>query len=388
MNKLIIIGNGFDLSHGLKTSYKDFLEWYISRQIEQAYNSSINEDQTMIEVKMHKTNFYGSQSYVGDLEGLINTFINKSDHFTNQKEVRQVRIVTNYRDEVINFSVKIKSNLLHELLKQRIDLNWVDIEHLFYQLLLRVLTNKLLSYSASKNELEIINSELENLKNGLAIYLTEVTNEAKINEDFFELANEKINVSALLEQHHLNKEVVAKSLDDRGFIHFDKVTFLDFNYTNIIRQLLAFTTDFNYIHIHGALGDDKNPLIFGYGDEVDSAYADMEKSNINEYLKNIKSFGYFKTSNYAKLVNSINSAPFIIYVWGHSCGLSDRTLLSMIFEHDNCAGIKVFYREKSGTDNFDEIAQNISRHFKNKQKLRNRLFNKTLSVKFPQTTQQ
>ena len=28
-NKLVLIGNGFDLAHGLKTSYMDFMDWYI-----------------------------------------------------------------------------------------------------------------------------------------------------------------------------------------------------------------------------------------------------------------------------------------------------------------------------------------------------------------------
>lgn len=31
MNRLIIIGNGFDLAHGLKTSYNDFILWYIEK---------------------------------------------------------------------------------------------------------------------------------------------------------------------------------------------------------------------------------------------------------------------------------------------------------------------------------------------------------------------
>ena len=28
MNRIVLIGNGFDLAHGLKTSYKDFIDWY------------------------------------------------------------------------------------------------------------------------------------------------------------------------------------------------------------------------------------------------------------------------------------------------------------------------------------------------------------------------
>lgn len=28
MNRIIIAGNGFDLAHGLKTKYEDFINWY------------------------------------------------------------------------------------------------------------------------------------------------------------------------------------------------------------------------------------------------------------------------------------------------------------------------------------------------------------------------
>ena len=32
MNRIILIGNGFDLAHELKTSYKDFIDWFWRRQ--------------------------------------------------------------------------------------------------------------------------------------------------------------------------------------------------------------------------------------------------------------------------------------------------------------------------------------------------------------------
>ena len=34
MNRLVIIGNGFDMAHGLKTSYMDFINWYWERRID------------------------------------------------------------------------------------------------------------------------------------------------------------------------------------------------------------------------------------------------------------------------------------------------------------------------------------------------------------------
>ncbi|MBK6364090.1 MAG: hypothetical protein IPF52_11590 [Saprospiraceae bacterium] len=55
----------------------------------------------------------------------------------------------------------------------------------------------------------------------------------------------------------------------------------------------------------------------------------------------IKSFDYFKTDNYSKLLAFLES-EFDVYIMGHSCGLSDRTLLSTIFEHENCRKIKIF----------------------------------------------
>ena len=74
---------------------------------------------------------------------------------------------------------------------------------------------------------------------------------------------------------------------------------------------------------------------------------------------------------------------------GHSCGLSDRTLLNTIFEHENCRSIKVFYHEWENDegqkkDNFTEITQNISRHFNDKKEMRAKLVNKSLCEPLPQ----
>ena len=33
MNRRIIIGNGFDMAHGLKTSYMDFINWYWEQRL-------------------------------------------------------------------------------------------------------------------------------------------------------------------------------------------------------------------------------------------------------------------------------------------------------------------------------------------------------------------
>jgi len=49
INKLVIIGNGFDLAHGLRTSYKDFLDWYMCNACEEFLSKNYYGD-SLIEI--------------------------------------------------------------------------------------------------------------------------------------------------------------------------------------------------------------------------------------------------------------------------------------------------------------------------------------------------
>lgn len=118
---------------------------------------------------------------------------------------------------------------------------------------------------------------------------------------------------------------------------------------------------------------------------MDENYSFIENIDDNEYLKNFKSIQYLEHSNYKKTIEFVESEPFQVYIMGHSCGLSDRTLLSTIFENENCLSVKVFYHQKSkNEDNYTEIVQNISRHFKDKKMMREKIVNKTLCKPMPQ----
>ena len=128
-----------------------------------------------------------------------------------------------------------------------------------------------------------------------------------------------------------------------------------------------------------------NSMIFGYGDELDDEYKNILNTSNNEYLKNIKSIRYLESSNYRKMLQFIESAPYQVYIMGHSCGNSDRTLLNTLFEHNNCVSIKPYYYQKEdGTDNYLEIVQNISRNFTDMKLMRDRVVNKTFCEPLPQ----
>ena len=120
-------------------------------------------------------------------------------------------------------------------------------------------------------------------------------------------------------------------------------------------------------------------------DEQEKEYIEFEHHNINELFHNIKSFEYFKTSNYSNLINFIDDDEFQVYVYGHSLGISDRTLFKEIFENKNCLSIKIFYYQKDeNTNDYTEKTYNISRHFTNKIDMRNKVVSYDLSEFLPQ----
>ena len=105
MNKLYLIGNGFDLAHGLKTKYSDFILWYINK-IVKLYNQS------------------HSGSYTGELMDIVNDGYNFKEHDSLDSLIRDL--------EPMRKGFHSKSNLFGRLLMKLKDLNWVDIEYEYY----------------------------------------------------------------------------------------------------------------------------------------------------------------------------------------------------------------------------------------------------------------
>jgi hypothetical protein len=192
------------------------------------------------------------------------------------------------------------------------------------------------------------------------------------------------------------RDTLENTIIKNVFLTYPKKTlFLNFNYTNTDKQYMDtqkpnlfnergnnFSKNYGIekesIYIHGELNKPGNPIIFGYGDELGEKYITLEKLNDNNYLENVKSMKYSETSNYKRLLEFINSDVYQVFIFGHSCGISDRTLLNTLFEHDNCVSIKPFYYKKTdGTDNYSELIRNISRNFTDKRLMREKVVNKT-----------
>lgn len=342
INKLILIGNGFDLAHGLKTSYQNFIDWYFDQTYEKFKKQNSFYEDDLVKLQLPEE-VYGWKQ-------LQNPY---SEYYRAQKNVFEDK----YEKEI---NVKFKNNLWENLLTFSGVNKWIDIEQFYYDEF-RSVTREILETSEKKDlkPLFKLNTDLKQISQLLKTYLND---------------NIQLDRSMLIEE--FQKIIFSK----------DTKLILNFNYTNTVYDYL---NNYDYapqkeiiVPLHGNIDDKDYPLVFGFGDEKDKLYQDIEDLNENQLMDHFKSFAYFRNPHYSNLLSFIDTEPFEVYTIGLSCGLSDRTLLSQIFEHNNCEKIHVMYYDNE--QNYQDIARNISRHFSDKQELRRKLVNYKDSTPCPQ----
>lgn len=412
MNRIIIVGNGFDLAHGLKTKYEDFINWYwdkwgqrlrscSDKQISDGLCSFILKDEVGL------ASWYLVWSYYYS--------ISPFKKYTNRQLVE-----TAISDSTV-CDYKMHSAFLERICKSIETKGWVDIEADYYAMLVEC--------KGKKNELERLNKDFAIIQGLLVEYLTKVQDE-KVNEEFLieKIQNQLLSpfsandisleakekwstfIETRFKSHDFIKCIklyVSSNVENRvrkvrqflsacseqvrylglnsvsddlpsDMLYPDRVMLLNFNYTKTADLYLPNNPHFIANHIHGDLSIPES-VIFGYGDESDDEYKTIVKQNDNELLKHIKTNRYLEAAKYRELLSFINSAPYQVCIMGHSCGLSDKTMLNTLFEHDNCVSIKPYYYvNEQGKDNYLDIVQNISRNFTNPQLMRDRVVNKTL----------
>lgn len=355
MNRIILIGNGFDLSHDLKTSYSHFIHWYLKKVISET-DDSFRSGLCSVTMSINCS-----------LSDLYKKFSNDRNDDTPQKTLEFLH------NEKKNFIFK-EEMFLKRICENLENKGWVDIEVDYYDLLKENKSNVNICKSLNKQLLLIQHMLVQYLKEVQKV-ITEDTKSQK-KEYIFNSSISPNDISVEWEDKmtHLYQYWNDPENDVWKPI---KTMVLSFNYTNTVELYTKGKSDFILNQIHGKL-DDESSVIFGYGDELDKDYKEMLESDDSELIKNNKTVRYLEANNYRELLQFVESAPFQIYILGHSCGISDRTLLHTIFEHPNCMSIKPFLYEKSdGTDNFLEMIQNISRSIIDKRLMRDRVVNKT-----------
>ena len=356
MNRLIIIGNGFDLAHGKKTSFKDFILEYFCDAVNTFFNESFYQDE-LLELRM----IHGFPPFYRKPKPITQ---NEVMDFLDNLDIEKNQLV-----------FKFHSLLLSRAYADIINLNWVDLELLYFKVLL---ATKNAHKSQNQNQaIRAVNDQLDFLKNKLVEYL-------KKEEEKFEFNFDNLDLTSCFLENIKSEDVAIERITS---VKPDFIYFLSFNYTYTLTNYLPKVkkiknTNINYIH--GDLYNQNAEPIFGFGDEFDKKYLEFEEENNNELFRHIKSFDYHKTKNYFDLIRYIDSKKFQVQIYGHSCGLTDRTMLNQIFEHENCLSIKIFYHKNDNGNDFIEKTHEISRHFKDKGLMRKKIVPFDLCIPMPQ----
>ena len=432
INRLILIGNGFDLANGLKTSFYDFINFIV-------YETVLNLETNITSRSGIINNIFEKDSKViGNYKSLL-SFIRKikpliSSANQNDEIIKKIQKIPdkieekydveynyiekysllfdeNFWMDAINYLSKLqipinidtteikstlnkilsgnklfKNKLFEIIFKNAIprnekSKNWGGIEHDFYQTLLNV--DKIYEKIDKKDKIEILNDEFKDIIICLQGYLNYINyyHGSSIEDTVKAIEKHLKEPIGNIELSNTYKKKIGLHFEDN--IKLNEIIFLNFNYTRTISNYIKSKhNDINAkeIQIHGYLYPDSsipNQIIFGYGDEMDGSYKELEERNDNRYLKYFKSLHYLFHPNYKNLLDFLEQEKYQVYIWGHSCATSDRVLLQTIFEHENCVSVKPFYyRNEKGNDNFADLCANISRSFKDKKKFRDLLVNK------------
>ena len=434
MNRIVVIGNGFDKAHGLATGYKDFIDNYWDNFWNSIYGGydcwqmrtygvikkprSYEDEFIFFEVFERKSDRASIPSVPQSCSGSYGKVIEFLSRLNEKKEYSE-----DYEDCNFIGSVRMvfKNEFFEHISRYCSLTNWVDIENEYYGKLKKLLDEDKVEIRNKK--VQTLNKEFNAIKEHLGKYLAQVEEQSELRpidsirksfeylidlDDvaycksdlvFRSIQESMIGEDAIMMQSDIEQATIYSWIPSRAgrnrhylngrlqedsfrkeYLTPGKTLFLNFNYTSTAKRLYVpnVAGDNVVIDIHGQLGDDCNPVIFGYGDELDEDYKRIEKLQNNDFLENIKSVCYYETGNYRNLLGFIESEPYQVFIMGHSCGNSDRTLLNTLFEHRNCISVKVYYHQfEEGGDNYDQLICNLSRNFNDRATMRDKIVNKT-----------
>jgi hypothetical protein len=363
-NRIVIIGNGFDLALGLKTKFSDFLVWDFKRAIEN-YSRTYENDV-----------FWRMKLNSPGLGQALNSRIGKI------RALDEMQKIMDACENVLKFS---RSNEVERIVLRMVEQGWVDLEMLYYDLLIDAHQRELLESKLDRKYEQMLKVQhlMSYLTKWIEEYIFEVQNSFSLNQNHFSMRDFLIGLTKTAKADLHGKIMVPNN-----------TLLLNFNYTNTLERILNFgqrTEDLENSgvvlvnHIHGQVKDESNQIIFGYGNDSGLDYEKLESENYHELLQHMKSVRYTLSKNYHNLLNFLFERSFDVCVVGHSAGLSDSTLFSTIFNHSNCRAVHLFHR--GSKDSFLRLSISASRHFKNKSIYRERMMPFDPDLKIPLVNQ-
>ena len=145
MNRIILIGNGFDLAHGLKTSYYNFIE----NLFYQLYNHVENKTEDELLSKLISFN-KNDAMFKYDLL------------FDESKETKKEKYLK-LKEYNPNKKIREDNLFLKSFILPNDNLNWGAIENIYYSKLIEIINNQRYELDTINIEINILNNDFETI---------------------------------------------------------------------------------------------------------------------------------------------------------------------------------------------------------------------------------
>ena len=281
MEKLFIIGNGFDIAHDLKTDYLYFKKFVYQQA-------------------------YGKDDLIESLQNMdsIKEYLKEKDDRIFENELRSEEM-----EEILNgFDSQEKLKLLYQILlhitaKERF---WGDFEEKLVCFPFMNASTPFHVTNDSKEDTESRKELAKEVADKLSKYVHHQLNKLfkQWIKETYELWKSQLSRRKFTSHFPIAKETIVTNRDAR---------FLNFNYTRTLEDFYGIPSS-NIIHIHGDLDD--RVLIFGHGEDsivipdgadiLSQAMYRLSAANRKPVHKRIRKYDYF-----FKSLSSIKEIYFI-----------------------------------------------------------------------------
>ena len=338
---ILVIGNGFDLAHGLPTTYKNFLDY---AHIFKYYNEEENKEAYLFPDK-----YKNYKAYILDLFKTSLTDEKKGRIFNELEELIEDNKWLNYFWEINE------------------DGGWIDFEKEISRVIqaldsARKDRNSQLEKNAEVSKIEFKKCDEIILQNVMGkSKAVDLKNIEEIKENLIEDLNRLIRCLEIYLCDYVGKIEIKVKLPDIIDQSIDHV--LSFNYTNTFEKIYGLgKKNIKYDYIHGKIKGDSNiedsNLILGIDEYLEN---EDEQRKDNEFIQFKKFYqriykktgcGYTNWIDNAAIYTPSISSPALrnnIYILGHSLDITDGDILSELIMMEKTK-TTIFYHNKKALE--------------------------------------
>ena len=340
---ILIIGNGFDLAHGLKTSYKDFLD-FCKEQAKTSEPAMYFDYKNCLATNLWLKHFINRQEKLGDtwidLEKEIYEvvkFINNHPAASNSGSASMFCpkiLLIEKTDNSFTFN-----KLKEKYFRQPNDFEQVKTNN--YKILTQVVDSSFVEIYLEKSNffINFLYDQLREFIKGFESYLIHEVLEQLNENSPYRLSLQSIGVAPSSQDVHI----------------------LSFNYTDTCEKLYRhkFNTycelSIKPVYVHGKVGCNNTcELVLGTHSFESSEKYGAISPRLNVFKKHNQRHRYGTIEAYQALIKIMTNPKKIIkpvfHIIGHSLDESDHKILKHILDADKNATIKVYYHDEESQE--------------------------------------